>query len=77
MHASISDLTCPYAVDNGGKFLLEFFECARRRMGTIESVHKLVFHPDLTSTKSCYGNCIVMGDRGDITVDQKPVFCLR
>lgn len=46
-------------------------------MGTVESVHKLVFHPDLTSTKSCYGNCIVMGDRGDITVDQKPVFCLR
>lgn len=41
MHASISDLACPYAVSNGGKFLLEFFECTSRRMGTVGSVHTI------------------------------------
>ena len=41
MHASISDLACPYAVNNGGKFLLEFFECGSRRMGTVKLVYTI------------------------------------
>lgn len=39
MQASISDLTCPYAVSNGGEFLLQLFERASRRMGMVEPVH--------------------------------------
>lgn len=42
MHASISDPACPFAVNKGGKFLSEFFECAIRRMGTVASVLKII-----------------------------------
>lgn len=45
MQAGINNLDRPYAVNNGGKFLLEFFECTSRKMGTVEAVHMITWFP--------------------------------
>lgn len=76
MQADIIHLACSYAVNNGGKFLLEFFECTSRRTDAVEAVHTItwfssqfdkVFHKMLLL--ELY---IFMGDREGIPVHQKP-----
>ncbi|XP_014108758.1 PREDICTED: DNA polymerase theta [Pseudopodoces humilis] len=37
--AGVINLACPYAVNNGGKFLLEFFECTSGRTGQYQQVN--------------------------------------
>lgn len=64
MQAGSINLACPYAVNNGGKFLLEFFEYTSRRPGTLEAVHTItwfssqfekVFHKMLLQELYIYG----------------------
>lgn len=43
MQVGIINLASPYAVNNGGKFLSEFFVCTSRRIGTVEAVHMITW----------------------------------